>query len=155
MPSAVGRWDSGLGNPTVTFLTCAGTTSEQPRNGQDSRRTGEARNPESRILHSHAARDPAADAESRASGAERSGVEQTHAFYCSWLRHRPPSLMTSLLRAVGSSGHHKYLPGDDTVWHLCGADSTFSTCGSTGYGRRFLASLCSSGAPTRRATVAT
>ena len=69
--------------------------------------------------------------------------------YCSWLRHRPPSLMTSLLRAVGSSGHHEYLPGDDTVRHLCGADNTFSTCGSTGYGRHFLASLCSSGAPPR------
>lgn len=69
--------------------------------------------------------------------------------YCSWLRHWPPSLMTSLLRAVGSTGRHEYLPGDDTVRHLCGADSTFSTCGSTGYGRHFPTSLCSCGAPPR------
>ena len=57
--------------------------------------------------------------------------------------------MTSLLRAVG-------FPGITTTclaMILFGISAVltapFSTCGSTGYGRHFLASLCSSGAPPR------
>ena len=69
--------------------------------------------------------------------------------YCSWLRHRRPSLNDIAATRRRLPGHHYDLPGDDTVRHLCGADSTFSTCGSTGYGWRFLASPCSSGAPPR------
>ena len=69
--------------------------------------------------------------------------------YCSWLRHRRPSLNDIAATRRRLPGHHYDLPGDDTVRHLCGADSTFPTCGLTGYGWRFLASPCSSGAPPR------
>ena len=55
----------------------------------------------------------------------------------SWLRHRHPSLNDIAATRRRLPGHHYDLPGDDTVRHLCGADSTFSTCGSTDYGRHF------------------